>query len=185
MSYAQRLYERTKESLRATEADEKVSDEEILNAFRQADERVLKKSEIAKELPIGAKQVGNRLEDLESEGRVHRRKLEPSHIWWLDESEPSIPVRTGDNTLVWASGHLRQAGKFLLYAAGALAVTTVVMLATFVLIAFYPSMSAVVTKGQATHGAFLAAVTAIFYFMSGCVLILMSHGAVWQSQIPE
>ena len=185
MPSVQRFYKRTKDVLSPAGSEGKVSDEEILNVFRQADERVLKKSEVAGELAIGAKQVGNRLESLENEGRVHRRKLDPTHIWWIDEDEPSIPVRTSGNTLVWAGGHLRQIGSYLFYGAGMLAITTVLLLAAYLSIVFYPGLSRILTQEQITHGAFLAAITAILYSISGCVFLLVSQLFLWRSRASE
>jgi len=165
-----------------SEKERKVPNEAILNVFRLSDERVLKKKEIAEELPIEKKQVGNRLEDLEEDGRVHRRELGPSHIWWLDESEPTHPVRTRSNTLVWLGVHFRGTAKFILYVVGALALMTVLLVSGYVVIGIYPPLGSVVSQEQATTGAFLSAIFAVVYLIVGSILILVARGLLWRAR---
>lgn len=65
----------------------RVSDEEILDVFREADDPVLIASEVAEELPIGRRGVYNRLENLAEDGRLEYKKIGGrGTVWWLPVS---------------------------------------------------------------------------------------------------
>ena len=78
-----------------SEKEEGLSDEEILNVIRGADQKVLKTGEIADSLPISQAWTGTRLNELESEGRVHSKSAGRGRVWWLDEAESPFLVAEG------------------------------------------------------------------------------------------
>lgn len=64
----------------------RVSDDEILDVFRDSDDPVLIASEVAEELPIGRRGVYKRLEQLHEEERLGRKKIGGrGTVWWLVE----------------------------------------------------------------------------------------------------
>lgn len=61
----------------------RVSDEEILAVFREAEDPVLIASEVAEHLPIGRRGVYDRLEKLEDRGAVTSKKVGGrATVWW-------------------------------------------------------------------------------------------------------
>lgn len=65
-----------------------VTDEEILDVFRRADEPFLIASEVADELPIGRRGVYGRLDTLHEDGTLGRKKIGGRGTgWWLLEDE--------------------------------------------------------------------------------------------------
>ncbi|MFB6198194.1 MAG: HTH domain-containing protein [Halobacteriaceae archaeon] len=61
----------------------KVSDEEILVLFEEADDPVLKTAEIAEKLPIGRRAVYDRLRALEEAGVLKSKKTGArGAVWW-------------------------------------------------------------------------------------------------------
>lgn len=180
------LWERVKARIAVKEGgEEDVSNEEILNVFRRLDEdeRVLKTPEVAEELSIGSKQTKTRLDTLADEGRVNMRDLDPSHIWWLDKDEPTIPVRTGANTPVWFSAHLRRFGRNALYLGGILGLFTSIMYVVYYLIGQFSPLAMVLTKDQASLGGGLTAVFAAEALFLGGVCLLGARLLMRQSQI--
>lgn len=64
----------------------RVSDEELLNVFREASDPVLIASEVASEVSIGRRGVYKRLEQLADEGALDRKKIGGrGTVWWLIE----------------------------------------------------------------------------------------------------
>lgn len=64
-----------------------VSDEEILDVFRGANDPVLIASEVAEELPIGRRGVYKRLESLAENGELGKKKIGGrGTVWWLAEN---------------------------------------------------------------------------------------------------
>lgn len=62
----------------------RVSDEEILEVFRNSSDPVLIASEVAAELPIGRRGVYKRLEQLAEDGKLRHKKIGGrGTIWWL------------------------------------------------------------------------------------------------------
>lgn len=62
-----------------------VSDEDILQVFRQSGDRVLFTGEISDELPIGQSGVLKRLNELESKNIIKKKKRGNVIVWWLNE----------------------------------------------------------------------------------------------------
>jgi hypothetical protein len=85
------------------DSDGELADEKILNVIRRADELALKTGEVADELPITQKWTGTRLNQLEADGRVHSKSSGNGRVWWLDEDEPTFPVKEGVGDTVWYS----------------------------------------------------------------------------------
>lgn len=75
-----------------------VSDEEILEVFRESDEYVLTTAEVADELGVSRRTALRRLSGLADEGTVERKNVgDRSAVWWLpDEAPPSDPVPDDD-----------------------------------------------------------------------------------------
>ena len=62
----------------------RVSDEEILEVFRQTDDPVLSTAEVAKELPIKRRGTLTRLEALEEESQLESKQIGGrNRVWWL------------------------------------------------------------------------------------------------------
>lgn len=69
----------------------RVSDEEILDVFRNTTKPELTATDVAEELPIKRRAVLNRLGDLEEEGELGKRTVGgTSVIWWLPEVRLAI-----------------------------------------------------------------------------------------------
>lgn len=65
-----------------------VSDDEILDVFRRAEEPALIASEVSDELPIGRRGVYKRLEQLHDVERLGRKKIGGrGTLWWLIDEE--------------------------------------------------------------------------------------------------
>ena len=65
------------------EFEAEVSEEELLDVFREAETPVLSASMAADRLPIGRQAVYERLQDLEDKGRVGRLKVGGrAVVWW-------------------------------------------------------------------------------------------------------
>jgi predicted transcriptional regulator len=64
-----------------------VSDKDILSVFRQAADPVLTTSEVADQLEIRHRGTFDRLNQLASEGRIHKKKVgEKGTVWWSEEA---------------------------------------------------------------------------------------------------
>ena len=60
-----------------------ISDNDILQVFVEADQPALGTSEIAEQIPLGKRQVQNRLNELHSRGEIERSAVsQQSYIWW-------------------------------------------------------------------------------------------------------
>lgn len=60
-----------------------VSDEDILEVFVEADQPALGTSEVAEQIPLGRRQVQNRLNELHARGKIECSAISSqSHIWW-------------------------------------------------------------------------------------------------------
>ena len=98
--------------------DPRDSDEEILNVFRRELQKLdgdewLTTTEVSEELSIGSDQTGNRLDTLEDEGRVERRRAGQTDMWKLDDQEPKEVMNPKLGTVVKASTEFRRSGDFL------------------------------------------------------------------------
>lgn len=158
-----------------------LSDEEILNVFRRKlqkeDEKVLKTAEVAEELPVSQNWTSSRLNQLETNDRVHSKSAGQGRVWWLDESEPEHPVAQGIGDIIWYSSMTRRASRTSgLIALGMLALGGLLLLPISGLNLF-PSLE---TGPLTTHNlavlATLAAIYAGLFLMVGLGLWLASIG---------
>lgn len=63
--------------------ESEVTDEELLEVFRESGNPVLTATQVAGEVSIGRKAVLERLRDLEDEGRVERMEVGArAVVWW-------------------------------------------------------------------------------------------------------
>jgi hypothetical protein len=70
-----------------------VQDSDIFSLFRDIDEPVLTTSEIANKLPIGQRATLNRLQKLESEGNMQKKKVgAKGAVWWPSNLEFRLQV---------------------------------------------------------------------------------------------
>jgi len=70
-----------------------VKDSDIFSLFRDIDEPVLTTSEIANKLPIGQRATLNRLQKLESEGAMEKKKVgAKGAVWWPSNLEFKLQV---------------------------------------------------------------------------------------------
>ena len=60
----------------------RVTEREILEVFRKADEPVLTAPEVAEALPIGRRALHNRLKHLEEKGQLVSKQAGRSTVWW-------------------------------------------------------------------------------------------------------
>ncbi|WP_160135656.1 winged helix-turn-helix domain-containing protein [Halococcus salsus] len=60
----------------------RVTEREILEVFRKADEPVLTAPEVATVLPIGRRALHNRLKQLEKKGQLVSKQAGRSTVWW-------------------------------------------------------------------------------------------------------
>jgi biotin operon repressor len=60
----------------------RVTEEEILEVFREAAEPVLTAPEVAASLPIGRRALHNRLKQLEEKGQLVSKQAGRSTVWW-------------------------------------------------------------------------------------------------------
>lgn len=64
-----------------------VSDEEILQLFRESPDPVLTTSEVAEEFDFSNAGAGKRLKELVREGRLDMKRAGRNPVYWLDESD--------------------------------------------------------------------------------------------------
>lgn len=68
----------------------RVSDEEVLELFRESSDPVLSTAEVAAELPLVRRSVYDRLDRLRSEGMLEGKEIGGRNtVWWL--SSPNDP----------------------------------------------------------------------------------------------
>lgn len=122
--------EQLRERLGVTQQDgpnsPKVTDEEILNVLRRAEDTYLTTTEVKEELPIG-EQTSNRLTDLEEETRVTKRKTGQGYLWKLHQTEPKIemnprlgPVVRWGSKMRWWSQQIWENSKLVGFGGGLL-----------------------------------------------------------------
>ena len=64
-----------------------VSDDEIIEVFKQADDPVLTTSEVAEAIDIGRRGAYDRLQSLAGEDRIEMKKVgETGAVWWHSPS---------------------------------------------------------------------------------------------------
>lgn len=76
----------------ATNSDNKVHDEEILNVLRRSDDEMLGNVEVADAVDIGPERVKQRLKRLEEMERVEGKKIGNSWVWTLNRDDRQKPV---------------------------------------------------------------------------------------------
>jgi hypothetical protein len=142
--------------------DGEVPDREILNVFRRSDEKVLRTSEIADELPIGQQWTGTRLERLEGSSRVHSKSAgSKARVWWLNENEVERPVADGLGDLMWYRSLLKEVSDNLYLIAFGVYVAAGILLVPYLLFEIYPSLqTGVISTEAVSFTALLAAVVA-------------------------
>ena len=83
----------------------RVTDEEILQLFRDADPPVLTASALAEELPIGHRGVLNRLNTLWDRGTLDRMDVGPrGRVWWLPGHTSTAAATVSGSTVETESG---------------------------------------------------------------------------------
>jgi hypothetical protein len=71
----------------------RVTDEEILDLFREADDPVLSTADVAGKLPIGRRGTLDRLGNLVEEGRLEGKDIGGrNRVWWLPELSDALAV---------------------------------------------------------------------------------------------
>lgn len=60
-----------------------ISDEELLEHFRNTKEPFLTAPEVAESFPISRQGIDKRLKKLHREGKLRRKKTGQTTIWWL------------------------------------------------------------------------------------------------------
>lgn len=76
----------------ATDSDNDVHDEEILNVFRRSDDEMLGNADVAEVVDLGTERVKQRLQTLMDEDRVEGKKIGRSWVWTLHRDERRKPV---------------------------------------------------------------------------------------------
>jgi len=76
-----------------TSSAESLTDEEFLNVLRRADRPFVKTGKFADKLGVVQRTAQKRLNRLEEDDRVESEHIGQSKIWWLDESEPTHPIK--------------------------------------------------------------------------------------------
>lgn len=69
-----------------TGRDKTVSDEEILQVFRDSSDPVLTTSEVAEEFDFSNAGAGKRLKDLVNEGKLESKRAGRNPVYWLPEN---------------------------------------------------------------------------------------------------
>ncbi|UTF55831.1 hypothetical protein [Natronosalvus rutilus] len=84
----------------ATDSDNDVHDEEILNVFRRSDDEMLGNANVAEVVDLGTERVKQRLQTLAEEDRVEGKKIGGSWVWTLDRDERRKPVPPNIDRLI-------------------------------------------------------------------------------------
>lgn len=69
--------------------DSVVSDEEILEVFRQADDPVLTTAEITAQVEIERRGLTTRLNKLADDGTIRKKRVGQGAVWWHPETVSS------------------------------------------------------------------------------------------------
>ena len=70
----------------------RVSDNEIIDLFRDTDDPVLSTAEVTEQVPLKRRATYNRLRSLADEGRLQSKQIGGRNtVWWIAESEKSGP----------------------------------------------------------------------------------------------
>jgi len=152
------------------EEGESVTDETILNVIRRKDEKVLKTAEISEELTISQNWTGKRLNELESQERVHSKSAGQGRVWWLDESEPAFPVAEGFRDLIWYSSAAKRASSTLLLTGLGMFTLGGVLVLVILLLGVFPSLSVLPFTSQNL------ATTAMYAALGASLLLVVGGG---------
>jgi hypothetical protein len=123
--------------------DDELDDEQIMNAIRRQDEKVVKTAEIAEELPITQNWTNKRLNKLESKGRVHSKSAGRGRVWWPDDAEPESPVAESIGDLVWYGSQSGELAKNLWLMSAVSFLMGGVLMIPILLLGLYPPLSVV------------------------------------------
>ena len=70
----------------------RVSDNEIIDLFRDTDDPVLSTAEVTERIPLKRRATYNRLRSLADEGRLESKQIGGRNtVWWIAESEKPGP----------------------------------------------------------------------------------------------
>ena len=70
----------------------RVSDDEIIDLFRDTDDPVLSTAEVTEQVPLKRRATYNHLRSLADEGRLESKQIGGRNtVWWLAESEKLQP----------------------------------------------------------------------------------------------
>jgi hypothetical protein len=70
----------------------RVSDDEIIDLFRDTDDPVLSTAEVTEQVPFKRRATYNRLRSLADESRLENKQIGGRNtVWWLAESEQLQP----------------------------------------------------------------------------------------------
>jgi hypothetical protein len=163
------------DQLQGDDDDDSLSDEAILNVMRRKDEKVLKTAEIADELPITQNWTSNRLNELETKGRVHSKSAGQGRVWWLNEAEPDHHIAENIGDLMWYASEAENAARNVwIMSVGMFIIGGALMLPIF-LLGIYPPLTAIpFTIQDFATGAILAAVGGSLFLIGGGILKLAS-----------
>lgn len=155
--------------------DDSVSDETILNVIRNKGEKVITTSEIADDLTITQSWTSNRLNELETKGRIHSKSAGQGRVWWLDESEPAHHVAESIDDLMWYASEADQAATNVwIMCAGMFIIGGFLMIPIFLLEVFPRLTMIPFTVQDFATGAMLAAIGGSLFLIGGCALKLTS-----------
>jgi predicted ArsR family transcriptional regulator len=66
----------------------RVSDDEIISVFRDAEDPILTAGDVAEAVGVTPQAINSRLHRLNSEGRLETREVGArARVWWLSDSE--------------------------------------------------------------------------------------------------
>lgn len=69
----------------SSHGNQKVSDQEIIEAIKSVDEPVASASEIATQVSLTRTGVTNRLNKLREQGLVERKDVGNGYVWWVSD----------------------------------------------------------------------------------------------------
>jgi len=149
---------------------DELADRTILNVFRRTDDKVLKTGEIAEELPISHDWTSKRLNRLESKGRVHSKSAGRGRVWWLDDSEPSVPLSEGIEDIMWYATAANEVSTTSLLTGGGMFIVAGMLLIPIFLTGIYPNYLnpiPVTTEHIATTAMIAAVVAGLLLVVGG------------------
>lgn len=155
--------------------DDTVTDEQILNVFRRADEPILKTADVADQLPIGDYWTNKRLQELEEKGRVHSKSAGQGNVWTIDDAEATFPVREGIGDILWYVSTIKRASTYaFLLAFGLFAVAGIFALLLFVSYNYPDFFFQFYSDNDVISYIYLGAVLGLLVFLAGGFLRLVA-----------